>query len=598
MKQFYIFIFFFNIKVYSQVKQTTVNMGKNIHQQELIIYDTYYKNHYERVKEITSIPKTSTIDNYSKLDSYNIENKIFKPFSQGIISKTEILNILENLDENLIASFIRYAKISPLKSIKGDSLTIKSISDILKRKNQSNLDILYFKATNNYENAFPEIEKIIHENEFLKSSEINIGYLLSRYAYYKEESKSLKLLEIVVKNIEPNTEIGTSYSEIPSVFEQLIFSENSRIRIETEKLLIDYFYKNPFCDTYYFHNSLKRISTDHSKIYLKSRIENLLTDKEKKYFNSNLLIHYTRLFGYTSFPYLKENLTLKQEQIKFDTSYNEFRFIEYSNEVVFREHLEALVVLTQNNKLTESQEQTLISFLDEIQLTKIGSYYWREYFEIIKTFSPTVTLASIKDKFRSTDFEKVQDYWNKRIYNVNDIDDYLTALNSFGFSKHLNSKEKQEYILSNLGDKREVVIWDLLEKTGIAYSYDAESGFYPPNYNSILTDYLNFCKTDINELKYEISYEKLNSDKIKSKLFLSDNSKTLEIETNDNGDWYDYVAIDAIFNKFLMTKKINKRFINIITGDQSRLLLYCTTEQAVNIQNKFGLRIEYKIEQE
>ena len=598
MKQLYIFIFFLNIKVYSQVKKTTINMDKNIHQQELIIFDTYYKKHYERVKEITTIPKTPIIDNYSKLDNHNIENKIFKPFSQEIISKTEILNILENLDENLIASFAHYAKISPLKSIKGDTLTIKSISDILKRKNQSNLNILYFKATNNYENAFPEIEKIIYDHEFLNNSEINIGYLLSRYAYYKEESKSLKLLEIVVKNINHNTEIGTSYSEIPSVFEQLIFSENSRIRIETEKLLIDYFYKNPFCDTYYFHNSLKRISSDHSKIYLKSRIENIFTDKEKKYFNSNLLRHYTKLFGYTSFPYLKENLALIQEQIKFDTSYNEFRFLEYSNEVVFREHLEALVILAQNNKLTESQEQTIISFLDEIQLTKIGSYYWREYVEIIKAFYPTVTISSIKDKFRSTDFEKVQNYWNQRIYNVNDIDDYLTVLNSFGFSKHLNSKEKQKYILSNLEDKREVIIWDLLKKTKIAYSYDSESGFYPPNYNSILTEYLNFCKSDINKLKYEISYEKLNSDKTKSKLFLSDNSKKLEIETNDNGDWYDYVAIDAIYNKFLMTKKIKKRFISVITGDQSRLLLYCTTEQSLNIQNKFGLQIEYKIKQE
>jgi len=573
-------------------------MDKSISRDELAIFDSYNTNNFARVKEIKIIPELSTFDNYDKLDNYNLEKKIFKPFSRGHISKTEILQLLENLDESLIASFVHNAKIHPIKSIEGDNTTIKAISDVFKRKNQSDLNILFFQASNNYETAFHEIERIIHDNESYKTKKINFGYLLSRYAYYKEESKSLKLLETVIKNLNPNTEIGTSYTEIPSIFEQLIYSENAQVSLETEKLLIDYLDKNPFSDTYYFNHSFKKISSDYSKNYLKSRIEKLQTDKEKQYFNANLLSHYTRLFGYRVFPYLKDNLTLQPDQIEVDTSYNAIKILDNSNEVVFHKNVEALVILVQGNKLTESEKQSVISFLNEIQLPKIGWYYWREYIEVIKAMYPTATLATYTANFRSSDLDKVQDHWDQRIYDVHEVDNYLLTLHSFGFSKHLHPKEKLSYILSNMGDNREVIIWKLLEKTGIALSYDSESGFYPPNYNSILSEYFNFCRNDIQDLKYEIAYEKVGSDKILVKLFLSDNSNTLEIEARDQGDWYDCNSIDAIFNLLLVNNKIQKRFINVRTGDQSRLLLYCEPEQAARIQHEFGLQLEYKIKQE
>ena len=289
-------------------------------------------------------------------------------------------------------------------------------------------------------------------------------------------------------------------------------------------------------------------------------------------------------------------MSLISEQLEYIDSEN-YKIKEYSDEVRFRELLEGLHSLTKNNKLQENEKLEIINFLDKISLNYVGSYYWRNYVEIIQELNPNSKFLNFQKKFRKNQLNEIEEYWNRKIYSSNNIDSYLEKMNHIGlYKKQLSNQQKNDFIIDNLHDSREVIVWDLLERLEIAYHYDAESGFYPPSYEDILIKYLELCSEELSNYQFKIEKNKNEQEQINIVLYLFNNSQIFKIQTDENsGDWFDVSAINGLFNKVLEVNGKKQRFINIFTDDQTVLPIYCEPGQAELFSQNFGLRLEYKL---
>jgi hypothetical protein len=235
-----------------------------------------------------------------------------------------------------------------------------------------------------------------------------------------------------------------------------------------------------------------------------------------------------------------------------------------------------------------------VAVLTMANLQNSKSYHWRQYIDILKAMYPerpyddfASLFANIASGYRYID---PNEYWNRKSYSVDNLDTYLNYLAQLGFDTTKVTKTSRFlYLKKYRGYNNEVIFWGLFEMLGNSVHYDCETGMWPNAYDELVTQYMNVAP-ELNDYAVHFSYKKLSEDydtEYTVAIFNEENG--FITHRNDDSDWYHPNTVEKLLNTALKEKGVSKRFLQIATGDQTVLSVYCNPGQLKLFADKFGL---------
>jgi hypothetical protein len=594
-----------------QGKELSEDEIKEMFKKEMLHFEIIQKNtevediRLDAVTEyISSISDVSNFRlNLNNLDHYNIDEKLFFPFQEGKLTTMEFLSVMDTLNSKLKRSLLFYLYRDFVPQLAGDDSSIDKILKFDKNENNSKYSF-FIKSTQQYSGFDKAIEDSLSHAEFYNKRHPKSGLLLSRYTATGNNEVTLKLLDSAIKYMPFNDKIDNPIGDFPSVFDYLYIYGDENTKKQTKILIYKYLKKaRPFARAYLNPLLSNEVSPEFKEV-IQAKLNYLDTindvekkKKEEKNFQENYLKDYARNFGMESVAYIKPLLVVPNEFLKYkeDSEIN-YRITDYPTSLVIGYALSAIQELSTIETLSAKDKQFIVDLLVEAKLQNSDSYNWRYYVDILKLLYPKKEYSDFEHVFSTVDqssrYMGIDEYWNRRMYSSAELDYYLDYLNQVGFEiDSISPYDKYEF--SNFGNtSSQVILWRVLDLIGVSVHYDCETGFWPNPYDELILKYLKVCNADLPDFFPIYRYEKLNDNyDTKYTAVLTDGKKGYKVNPKDNGDWYDPSSIEAMLNQALSDLGIKKRFVQIATGDQTVLSIYCEPGQIKLFADKFGLDI-------
>ena len=401
-----------------------------------------------------------------------------------------------------------------------------------------------------------------------------------------------------------NERISYSIGEFPRVFEYLYAYGDEETKRQTKLLAYKYLKKARM----FARPSLEPLLSNEISSELKEVIQtkmnflDTIVDVEKKKdeersFQENYLNDYARNFGMASLAYIKPLLIVPKEFIKYkENSETQYRITDYPTILLADRALHAIKELSINVKLSAKDKQSILDLLIAANLQNSDTYHWRYYADILKNLYPEKKFSDFKYLFPDEDkyygYTKFEEYWNRQRQTSSDLDQYLDYLKQIGFeTDNISLYDRFNFSAFEDASKQTALVY-VLSLLNVSVFYDCETGVWPNPYDELILQYLRACRNDLPEFFPIYEYEKSNDDyKTKYAAVLTNGKTGYKVNPKDYGDWYDPSAIEALLNQALRDSGIQKRFIQIPTGDQSVLSIYCEPGQLKLFADKFGLKI-------
>lgn len=541
--------------------------------------------------------------NLNNLDHYNIDDKLFFPFKEGKLTTKEFLSVMDTINSELKRSLLFYLYRDFVPQLAGDDYSIDRILKIDKNENKSEYSF-FIKSTQQYSGFAKAIEDSLSHAEFYNKRHPKSGLLLSRYAVTGNNEVTLQLLDSAIKYMPFNDKIDNPIGDFPSAFDYLYIYGDENIKKQTKILVYKYLKKaRPFARAYLNPLLSSEVSSEFKEVvqaklnYLDTIIDVKKKKKEEKNFQENYLKDYARNFGMESVPYIKQLLVVPNEFFKYkeDSEIN-YRITDYPTSLVIGYALSAIVELSTIEKLSTKDKQFIVDLLKDAKLQNSDSYNWRYYVDILKNLYPKKEYSDFEHVFLTVDqssrYMGIDEYWNRRMYSSTELDYYLNFLKQVGFEIDSIS-EYDKFEFSNFGNtSSQVILWRVLDLIDVSVHYDCETGVWPNPYDELILQYLKVCNDDLPDFFPIYKYEKLNDNyDTKYTAILTNGKKGYKVNPKDHGDWYDPSSIEAMLNQAFKDLGIKKRFVQIATGDQTVLSIYCEPGQLKLFADKFGLDI-------
>jgi hypothetical protein len=516
---------------------------------------------------------------FQNIDTYNFEEKIIQPYFTGKISPEQFLSIIDTLNDELRRSipysftkqYIPHLKQQP--SILDKVLAI----DRAQLKGENSFLIQCTQQQPGFQKA---LEDSIASDTFSSGKRYsNRGPYLSRYAAIGNNKATLALLTIAIDKMPAEGRLDSYKGNYLNAFEYLMLNGDDSIKKETRKLLFQYLTKGSMEAMGPVRGLLTGEISDELKTLsqLKRAGIDALTDADLKKnqespFKEYYLKHYVRNLGAAALPYLEGLLTGKEDGDRY------YAF-------------PALREVAQYCKLTDSDKKSIVALMENVNQLKPGRYL-NQCVDIVKILYPEKKLTDVTPLFSDPNGE-LEQYWNRPTFDVKNLDQYHDFLKAIGLDvKDLSGKDRYLFLKEHQGYNSEWLIFGLLNQVGKTLSYDCETGMWPNPYDELLQDYLDACSADLKNYYALYHYEKLNEDlDTKYTTLITDGSTGYLTNPRDAGDWYDPISVEALVNRALKDKGIDKRFMQLNTGDQTVFSVYCTPGQLKLLADKFGLGV-------
>ncbi|MEO1053990.1 MAG: hypothetical protein AAFX87_25355 [Bacteroidota bacterium] len=593
--------------------------GKELTEQEI---DSFFQKelaHFEAIKQDTSVKVEKINDvkgylqthfkkspsglNIENLDSYNMDLKLFTPFREGDISLSEFLGIIDTLKDGVKQSVSYHFAHHHFPQIKEHPELLEKVLAIDEelRKGRDGFRIRLMQDVEKYKDA---IEDSINNDAFYQKRYPQAGMLLSRIASLNDHKKTLTLLNTAIDKLPLGVPIRGG-DEL-NVFEYLTIYGNDSIKQVTKDLLFKYLEKVRFSSVSDYRALIRNEASEDFKAMVAVKKNSLDTIKDpetrlkqEERFQQYYLSHYTRTHGMAALAYVKPLLKIDEQYIRYNEDDSiHYRVTKYSVSADVERALEALKTLAQYTSLDPSKKQEVMDVVKEADLLRAESYFWIGYMDIIKALYPDKSYNDFAALFeivpdRARRYSTPEAYWHKKIYDPNDLDVYLDYLNGLGIdTDHITAKDRFVFHKMYGTYDGEVMLWGVLGLAKISLNYDCETGQWPNPYDELMLQYLSLCKADLPDYAVKYKYEKLNDDyDTKYTAVLHNEKQGYVIHPGDFGDWYDPISVEAAFNQALRDQGTDKRFVQIDTGDQTVLTVYCNPGQLKLFANKFGLPI-------
>jgi hypothetical protein len=536
---------------------------------------------YDDVKKALPewFPNNAGDPRFRNMDTYNFEKKIIQPYFTGKISSEQFLAILDTLNDELkrlipysfIKQHIQHLKQQP--SILDKVLAI----DRAQLKGENSFLIQCTQQQLGFQKA---LEDSIASDTFSSGKWYsNRSPYLSRYAAIGNNNATLALLIIAIDKMPAGEQLDSHEENYLNAFEYLMLNGGESIKKETRKLLFQYLTKGSMVAMGSVRGLLTGEISDELKTLsqLKRAGVDALTDVDLKKnqessFKEYYLKHYVRNLGTAALPYLEGLLTGKEDVDRY------YAF-------------PALREVAQYCKLTDSDKKTIVDLMENVNQLKPGRYL-NQCVDIVKILYPEKTLTDVTPLFSDPNGE-LEQYWNQPTYDVKNLDQYYGFLKAIGLDvKDLSGKDRYLFLKEYQGYNSEWLVFGLLNHVGKTLSYDCETGMWPNPYDELLQDYLDACSADLKNYYALYQYQKLNEDlDTKYTTLITDGSTGYLTNPRDAGDWYDPISVEALVNRALKDKGIDKRFMQLNTGDQTVFSVYCTPGQLKLLADKFGLGV-------
>ncbi len=598
MKNELILLFFLLITTVSSCQNDKRINDKNLNnvfEKELLKFDNIKKDTAILVSQINNnelidLKKHNAKFKITKLNWYNIEEKLFIPFQEEKISESTFENVIDTLNFKLSEIIPLHFQKKSYKQLKTNNSLFNKIISISEKHSKN--DAFLVKVRQRPEKYKNEIIDSINDKTTYKSEFPNVSTLLAIISKIEPHEKTLKLLEVAVENLREDSYNWFSGDEL-NVFEYLIKKGDEATKEKTYDLLFKYLKKSDLPAFWYFRDIIRKNNSEKLKKLIKFKfntVKNLPKDnKERKLFNEYYLNDYARLFKMESLKIILEIIQLDKSQIKVGVNQYDLKIKKYSDEVVFRNGLRALTTLSKQN-LSKSEKKRIFRILDELKIQYI-SWYWRDVINIIKNLKPNSKFEDFKSKFENNiEIKSIEEYWNRKIYSWQNIEKYLAFFDSIGIDTSVITKSYiDDCKQRDDGVDNILVIWEIMEKLKILIHYDCETGVWPNEYEELITLYLKNCD-DLKDYRPICTFENLNS-KTKYTSVLLNNNIGFKVHPRDFGDWYDPNAIENLLNTCLKHEKSKERFIQLESGDQTVISVYAKPSQVKAISKKYDMKM-------
>lgn len=136
------------------------------------------------------------------------------------------------------------------------------------------------------------------------------------------------------------------------------------------------------------------------------------------------------------------------------------------------------------------------------------------------------------------------------------------------------------------------LVLDVLERAHVLASFDAESGFAPVPYATLLEESFAPLVRELSSIEVRVEATALpDGSTFAYAIHLRANEIEVDTRFEDASDYYDVARILRLFDALLERAGARSRFHSLATGDQSAIVMCAPPKQARAIAKKFRLRI-------
>lgn len=593
--------------------------GKELSEDEIDDFFEKELAHFESLQEDTSVV-IGEIDDVSRfqtpgkksplvlqnLDLYNISDKLLAPFKVGRISVADFSQILDTLSDNVKKYIPYHFQTDYYPQLKGNENLLNKIVAIDARLDNGQYGF-FIKATQQAPGFAKMIEDSLRSEALYRKKHPHSGFLLSRYAVTGNNKITLELLKIAIDRMEPNRSIDSPLGDNLNVFEYLMLNGDDATKTKTKELLFEYLGKARMGA---IDNAEVLLSTEVSpelRKLVEDKFKSLdtisdsqLRKEAEENFQGTYLKHYARNLGMSSLKYIQSLLILSPQQISYgEDDPTHFKISDSKADYTTEYALSALEQMVKYNELSDSEKKTVLAVLTMANLQNSKSYKWRQYISILKAMYPERPYEDFASLFSNIAsgyrYQEPGEYWNRKLYSADNLGTYLNYMAQLGFDTTRVTKNSRFLFLKEYkGYDNEVIFWGLFEMLGNSVHYDCETGVWPNPYDELMAQYLNVAP-ELSDYAVHFSYKKLDEDYNTEYTVAIFNDKNGFItHRNDDSDWYHPNTVEKLLNTALKEKGVSKRFIQIATGDQTVLSVYCNPGQLKLFADKFGVPLMHE----
>ena len=511
-----------------------------------------------------------------------LEAELIIPYCDGRLPWQQLAKKIDKLDDDTKQLIPFYFSKIHCPRLKRDKTFLQRILALDQRVNHGEYEFLI--GCTQQLDGFQKITEdyLADDQTYLDKFRQPIGLLLSRHAAAGDHSRTLALLDVVVRKLPAGQVIDLPGENYLDAFEYLILNGDEKIRTQTKKLLFQYLGKADFQAAKNEHALIAREISDDFKKVIGANLNsvNAITDPEYRKpgilsFENFYLLHYARNYGMASISFITN---MVNEKIP-NTSWR-------------YQALLAIKELITYNKLSEQDKLVIQTLLRNPDILGTGHNAWALHVEIFKLLYPDKPFSEAS-KLLPGDAQLLEAQWNKRKYSVYDLDTYLGYLHAAGFdTQKITALDRFLFVKEYEYLDTDALLWAVLDMTTPVVQYDGRGTQWPNPYDELTEKYLSACRNDLKN--YYALYrpgESVKGKATKYTAMITNGTKAYLVEPEHPRDCYDPITIEAMLNTALREHGQPKRFVKVNTPDHTVVSVYCKPDQLKLFADQSGLSL-------